>query len=610
MPVNGLDKKNQHQQYTIEQFLETTCFRDGAFSYDENRILFSSDKNGIFNVYSISAQTNELKQLTFSTNRACYLITAFPKDNRFLYQSDELGNELSHIYLYSEDNTIRDLTPDPKAKSEFFKWSHDKTSFFYRSNSRDPHYFDLYEMDIDTFTPTLVYINETGFIIDDISPDKRYLSLTKLVDSNSTELYLGDLLNKSTTLLIPYQEDVNCDGQCFDINSKKLYFLTDADSDFMYLSVYNLETGLSEIVEKYDWDILSCKFSNNFRYRSIRINENSQKRIKIYDQLAEKFLKLPPMLDGEIADVLFSKSEKFILFYVNGDRSPTNIYLYDIDSRTCKKLTQSLNPEINPSDLVEAETIEYPSFDGTKIPALYYPARHANGGAKSPALIWVHGGPGGQSSKSYEYLIQYLVNHGYTVLAVNNRGSSGYGKSFFKAADGKHGDMDLDDCISGKQFLMAKESVDPNRIGIIGSSYGGYITLAALSFRPNEMKLGIDIFGVSNWVRTLKNIPSWWEYQRHALYKRIGNPDTNPKYLEGISPLFHADKISKPLLVIQGANDPRVLKIESDQIIEAVQKNKIPCQYEVFMDEGHGFVKKQNRIHAAKTILDFLNKHI
>lgn len=299
-----------------------------------------------------------------------------------------------------------------------------------------------------------------------------------------------------------------------------------------------------------------------------------------------------------------------MLLSVHGDRTPANFYLYDIAKKSSYKLTASLSPDIDPKDLVDAEVIRFPSYDGMPIPALYYKPHGINEGNKAPAMILVHGGPGGQSIKRYDYLIQFLVNHGYAVLAVNNRGSSGYGKSFFKAADLKHGEADLDDCIWAKKFLISTGHIDENKIGIMGGSYGGYITLAALAFRPHEMALGVDIYGVSNWIRTLKSLPAWWESERDILYKKIGNPYTQSAYLESISPLFHAKNIVKPLLVIQGANDPRVLKVESDQIIEEVSKNGTPCQYIVFEDEGHGFSKKQNKLQVANSILDFLDKYL
>jgi dipeptidyl aminopeptidase/acylaminoacyl peptidase len=210
----------------------------------------------------------------------------------------------------------------------------------------------------------------------------------------------------------------------------------------------------------------------------------------------------------------------------------------------------------------------------------------------------------------YSPLIQYLVNHGYAIIAVNNRGSSGYGKSFFKMDDLKHGEVDLDDCVEAKKFLAGTGRVDPDRIGIIGGSYGGYMVLAALAFRPEAFHVGVDIFGVANWVRTLKSTPAWWASFRAALFAEMGDPDKDEEYLRRISPLFHADKIRRPLLVLQGANDPRVLKVESDEIVAAVKKNNVPVEYIVFDDEGHGFVKKQNEIKGYGAILEFLNRRL
>jgi dipeptidyl aminopeptidase/acylaminoacyl peptidase len=206
--------------------------------------------------------------------------------------------------------------------------------------------------------------------------------------------------------------------------------------------------------------------------------------------------------------------------------------------------------------------------------------------------------------------VQFLVNHGYAVIDVNNRGSSGYGKTFFTADDQKHGREPLWDCVEAKKYLISTGWVDPNRVAIMGGSYGGYMVLAALAFKPEEFAAGVDIFGVSNWVRTLQSIPPYWESQRKMLYKEIGNPATQLEMLRAASPLFHADKIRRPLIVLQGANDPRVIKPESDEIVEAVKKNGVPVEYVVFDDEGHGFTKKANEIRASQSILEFLDKHL
>ncbi|MFN2511454.1 MAG: alpha/beta hydrolase family protein [Pyrinomonadaceae bacterium] len=193
---------------------------------------------------------------------------------------------------------------------------------------------------------------------------------------------------------------------------------------------------------------------------------------------------------------------------------------------------------------------------------------------------------------------------------MNNRGSSGYGKTFFTADDRKHGREPLWDVIEAKKYLRSTGWVDEQKIGIMGGSYGGYMVLAALAFKPEEFAVGVDIFGVSNWVRTLQSIPPYWESFRKSLYKEIGNPETELEMLKASSPLFHADKIRRPLIVLQGANDPRVIKPESDEIVEAAKKSGVPVEYVVFDNEGHGFTKKVNEIRANKAILEFLDKHL
>jgi dipeptidyl aminopeptidase/acylaminoacyl peptidase len=319
---------------------------------------------------------------------------------------------------------------------------------------------------------------------------------------------------------------------------------------------------------------------------------------------------LPKNFQKNVVRMAVSRSEEFVLFSMNSDISPTDFYLYNIKKKTYKQLTQALNPDINANDLVKAQAIRFRASDGIAIPALYYQPKEASPENKVPALIWVHGGPGGQSMRIYKYLVQFLVNQGYAVLAVNNRGSSGYGKTFYGMADNKHGEIDLKDCLEGKKYLIDTGVIHQDQIGIIGDSYGGFLTLAALAFHPKEIAAGIDLFGVSNWPRTLESIPVWWEKYRQMMYQKIGHPETDAEYLKSISPLFHAHKITRPLMVLQGANDPRVLQIESDEIIAAVDQSNVPYRYLVFDDEGHGFTKDRNKLLAAKAILEFLKQHL
>jgi dipeptidyl aminopeptidase/acylaminoacyl peptidase len=363
-------------------------------------------------------------------------------------------------------------------------------------------------------------------------------------------------------------------------------------------------------VEKAPWDIVNTYFSRNGKYRVTVINQDARTVVKIYDMATGKELPRPAVPEGDLSGVVISPSERLMAFYVNGDRSPPNLYVYDFATAQAKRLTNSLNPQISPADLVEAQIIRYKSFDDLAIPGILYKPHQASASNKVPALVMVHGGPGGQARKGYKALVQYLVNHGYAVLDVNNRGSSGYGKTFFTADDQKHGREPLWDVVEAKKYLASQDYVDGSKIGVIGGSYGGYMVLAALAFKPEVFAVGVDIFGVSNWVRTLESIPPYWESFRKALYKEMGDPSTQAAMLREISPLFHADKIKRPLMVLQGANDPRVIQVESDEIVAAVKKNGVPVEYVVFADEGHGFTKKVNEIRANKAILEFLDRHL
>jgi dipeptidyl aminopeptidase/acylaminoacyl peptidase len=260
--------------------------------------------------------------------------------------------------------------------------------------------------------------------------------------------------------------------------------------------------------------------------------------------------------------------------------------------------------------LVDGEVVRYKSFDGLDIPAILFKPKGASADAKVPAVVDVHGGPGGQNRKGYAAMYQHLVNHGIAVLRVNNRGSSGYGKTFYHMDDKKHGEVDLDDVVYGKKYLQSLDWVQGDKIAIMGGSYGGYMVAAALAFRPEEFTAGVNIFGVTNWVRTLESIPPWWGAQRISLFDELGDPSKEKERLTRISPLFHADKITKPMLVIQGANDPRVPASEAEQMVAKVRGNGGPVWFLNAKDEGHGFRKKPNMDFQFYATVMFVRQHL
>lgn len=599
------------KQYTIEQFMGTTRIGGSSFSADEKSILFHSNKSGIFNVYTMPAAGGEAKQLTNSTKESTYAVSYFPGDARFLYRYDKGGNENEHLYLKELDGTERDLTPGEKTKANFLGWSQDRKSFFLSTNTRDLKFFDIFEMSIADLKPVLLYEDKTGFQFGDISNDKKFIAFGKPGNSTAdSDVYLYNVETREMKNITTHTGIVDNAPETFDVNSKSLYFLSDEGAEFKYVARYDLATGKRDAADKGAWDVSYMYFSRNGKYRVVATNEDARTRIKVYDEASGKPVALPPLPEGDITGVRISDSETKMAFYHDGARSPANLYVYDFATQKPLKLTESLNPEINAADLVESRVVRYKSFDGTEIPAILYQPHGASAQNKVPAIVRVHGGPGGQARMPYSAGVQYLVNHGYAVLDVNNRGSSGYGKTFFVADDRKHGREPLWDCVEAKKYLQTLDYVDGKKIGIMGGSYGGYMVLAALAFKPEEFAAGVDIFGVSNWVRTLQSIPPYWESQRKSLYAEIGDPNTQLEMLREISPLFHADKITKPLIVLQGANDPRVIKPESDEIVDAIKKKNGVVEYVVFDNEGHGFTKKANEIRGNKAILDFLDKYL
>lgn len=601
----------QVKKYTIEQFFKNTDIYGAGFSHDESKLLVTSNETGIFNLFTLPVNGSKADQLTKSITESFFAISYFPEDDRILYSADEGGNELDHIYLLNEDGSVKDITPWEQAKSEFFDWARDNKSFFFISNKRDPKFFDLYETDIVNFEPKIVYLNENGLDVKSISADKRYLAISKSITSSNNELYILDLETKATTHVSKHEGEARYDAQFFDIKAGNLFFLTNENNEFQYLVKYNIKTRTKEKAWGTDWDLWYAYDSYNEKYRIIGLNEDARTIVIVVDLATGDIVSMPDFGESDIKRISVSKSENLLFMAVGSSIYPNDIYVYDFRTKNLKKLTHTLNPEINPEDMVTGMVVRYSSFDGLKIPAIYYQPHSATVGNTVPALIWVHGGPGGQSRLSYSALIQYLVNHDYAVLAVNNRGSDGYGKTFNKMDDRKHGDVDLKDCIYGKSFLASTGVVDQENIGIIGGSYGGYMTMAALAFTPEEFAVGVNIFGVTNWLRTLRSIPPYWESFKKALYAEMGDPNTvDSLMLYNTSPLFHAKNVIKPLMVLQGKNDPRVLQAESDEIVEAVKKKGVPVEYILFDDEGHGFVKKENEIEGYGKILEFLDKHL
>jgi len=454
--------------------------------------------------------------------------------------------------------------------------------------------------------------NDEGWMPGSVSRDGRWVSLDRRRSNADSDIFIWDAENPDMppVHITPHEGNVQHGSVTFSPDSAKFYYGTDGRGEFRQIWAYDLASQEHTPAVEANWDVIFFSLSETGRYQVTGINQDAQTVFTILDTNSGEELRIPDIPEGSVQRVAVSRSESRIAFYLNSDSSPSNLHVLEIDDLKVRRLTNSLNEEISPEHLVNSEVVRYESYDGLEIPSLLYKPKTASSANPVPAMVWVHGGPGGQSRKGYSPTLQHLVNHGYAILAVNNRGSSGYGKTFYHLDDRKHGDVDLKDCVQARQYLASLDWIDSSRIGIIGGSFGGFMVAAALAFEPDAFDVGVNIFGVTNWLRTIQNIPPWWEAQRESLIAEMGDPATDEQRLRAISPLFHASNIVKPLLVVQGANDPRVLQVESDEIVDAVRKTGTPVEYLLFPDEGHGFRKKANRIAASNAYVDFLDLHL
>ena len=605
------DAPHDVKQYTIDQFYKSAQIYGGSISDDDKKMMVTSNETGIFNVYEIDLANGQQRPLTSSSKDAVFADSYVPGRADVIYNSDKSGNEISHVYLLRTSGEIKDLTPGSKEKAGFAGWSRDNKNMYCLSNKRDPKFFDLYKMDMATWAASMLYKNDKGFDVNAVSDNERYFALVENLTTSSNNLFLLDKQTGQTKKINPDSTVSTSNVTGFSLANNFLYYLTNDGSEFTYVVKYDIASAKKEKLYEAKWDVVGMALSYNEKYRVIYVNEDGQNKLHLFDHQTGRELDFPKIEDGSIQGVQISRDESKMRISVGSSKSPGNIYVYDFASKELKKLTNTLNPDINEADLVGGQVVRYKSFDGLDIPAIYYKPHQASDKDKAAAVVFVHGGPGGQAGLYYFSLIQFLVNHGYAVLDVNNRGSSGYGKTFFKMDDRDHGNKDLKDVVWGKKYLAGLPYIDSSKIAILGGSYGGYMSVAALCFHPDEFKAGVDLFGVVNWPRTLKEVPPYWESFKKALYEEMGDPNTaDSVMLQQYSPLLHADNIKKPLMVLQGANDPRVQKKESDAIAETVKKNGVPVEYVLFPDEGHGFVKKENEIKGYGQILQFLDRYV
>ncbi|RKX25084.1 MAG: hypothetical protein DRP45_06755 [Candidatus Zixiibacteriota bacterium] len=603
--------------YTPEQFCSLGSFKDLCMATSDKLAYVSGDPFGDMCVCRIVTDGGPIKPFAFSREEPVWMVTSIPTEDEIICQRDRGFDAPRHLSvpLSGGQGKFDDLIPWPDAHAEFYSWSWDEKSFFFGCNHQDHERMDVYEAHVEDRIEhgvdiELFYQNDSGYVFGDISNDKRHIAFCKSNSNYDSDILLYDLESGQMSNITRHNGDVICIPQCFSADAQGLYYLTDENSEYRYLKHYDIETESTEIFEKYDHDIMSMYFSEAGKYMVVVSNEDGFLQSLLFDVAKREEVLLPEITGASIVSSSFSLRETLMGMIVTGPRFSSTPYMYDINAYEYWPAEEGRHTDIEPSDLVDPQRLRFESFDGLEIPALLYTPHQLRPGSSAPALIRVGDGPGGQLRLEFDALTQLLVNHGYVVLAVNPRGSSGYGKTFSTLDDGRHGVDDLADCVAAKRLLAATGYVDTSKIGIIGEGYGGFLATRALAFQPDEFVLGVDMFGPVDFEASIRNMPAWRQAERDELCWELGDPETDRDYLNSISPVSWSEKIAGPLLVLYSERDKWNNKHSVEKFLEEAKDNGVGVQEFLVQNDDNRLLNKETRIAAYERVLLFLEEHL
>ena len=596
----------------LEDFFKNPEKSGFQLSPDGTRISYRAPWNRRMNIFVQKVGEETAERVTSATERD---IPAYfwSGDDRILYLQDTGGDENYHLFAADlKGGEARDLTPFDGVRVRIVDRLEDiDDEVLIGLNRRDPRLFDVFRLNIDSGELTLIEENPgdiEGWLTDH---DGKLRAAVRTDGVNNSLLYREDESKPFKTLITTdFRESIS--PLFFTFDNKELYVASNLGRNTAAIYIFNPETAaLGDLVfERPDVDVSSLFRSKKRKVITGAGFTTDRFHYHFFDAGREELQKeLEERLPGyEVTVTSMNKDEDRVLIHAGSDRTLGAYYFYDTVTKDFKKLAE-LSPWLPEERLAPMKAIKYLSRDGLTIHG-YLTLPAGSDGKNLPVVINPHGGPWVRDSWGYNSEAQFLASRGLAVLQMNYRGSTGYGRAFWEAGFKEWGRAMQDDITDGVNWLIEQGIADPERIGIYGGSYGGYAVLAGLAFTPDLYACGVDYVGVSNIFTLLETIPPYWELGRKMLYEQIGDPVKEEELLRAASPVFHADRIKAPLFVAQGANDPRVKKAESDQIVEALRKRGVDVEYMVKDDEGHGFHNEENRFEFYRAMERFLAKHL
>jgi dipeptidyl aminopeptidase/acylaminoacyl peptidase len=532
----------------------------------------------------------------------------------FVFLKDQGGNENAQVYWYDVATRAVRLLTDGKGLYGGLAWSHDGRRVAFHGTGRDGVSYDLFIAEpANNVPPRLIYNGfQKNWTVEDWSPDDTKLLISNFVSANESHLFVLDIATAALTPVSEGSEPASVEQAQFTADGRSVYLITNRDSEFQQLRRLNLATGESETLTGHiPWDIDRFERTDDGRYLAWVANVDGLSRLTVVN-LASQAESLPPLPEGQIGRIAFDRTGKKLALSIESPQAPRDVFVLEVERNALVRYTKSEAGPIDPLKFAPAELVRFPTFDRERgkfreIPAFVFrPA----GPGPHPVYIDIHGGPESQFRPVYSTFNQFLVRElGFTVIAPNVRGSAGYGKTYLNLDNGEDREDAVKDIGALLVWIGLQKDLDAKKVFVAGGSYGGYMSLASMVNFSDRLRGGIDVVGISNFVTFLESTSAYRRDLRRPEYGDERLPRTRA-YLQRISPLTNAARISKPLLVVQGLNDPRVPATESQQMVAKIRARGGEVWYLAAKDEGHGFKKKANRDFYQRTIVTFLEKQL
>lgn len=528
--------------------------------------------------------------------------------NGFLYLYDIGGSEFHQIYWFDLSDVESVLLTDGSSRNGNLKWSNGGERFAYTSTRRDGRNFDIWIGAPENLHEQheMVFESRGSWTPLDWSPDDRRLLLGNYISINESRIFVLDLESRELTPVNPSEERIGYSGGAFDQSGEGVYLAHDQNGEFKQLHHYDLASGrMTSISADIPWDVQSFTLSRDRARMAFSVNEGGANRLHLLDLESDARLPGPELPAGLIGGLAFSPNGERLAMTLSSAQSPGDVYVYELAPGQLVRWTESEVGGLDASQFPLPELISYTSFDGLEIPSWLYRPR---GEGPHPVIVQIHGGPESQSRPGFSALYAYWVNEiGAALLRPNVRGSSGYGKTYLDLDNGLKREDSVRDIGALLDWIAEQPELDENRVIVYGGSYGGYMVLASLVHYDERLLGGINSVGISNFVTFLENTEAYRRDLRRVEYGDERDPEMR-EFLESISPLNNADRITSPLFVAQGLNDPRVPAGESEQIVRSVRENGGEVWYLLAKDEGHGFSRKANRDYFQAASVLFLRR--